>query len=105
MINVNFNAERFCMRKWRRFVHWLIIFVFLTEIIYGFYMVFFAVGGTRYPLMRRAVETPVEVILKRRLYAIETWIAIAGFAVYIALTEFLPNILSNLKGKMEHPSE
>jgi hypothetical protein len=40
--------------------------------------------------MAKAIETPIEVILKRRLYAIETWIAIAGLAVYLALTEFLP---------------
>jgi hypothetical protein len=56
-------------------------------------MVFFVVGGSQWPLMASAIETPIEVILKRRLYAIETWIAIAGLAVYLALTVFLPIIL------------
>lgn len=93
------------MKKWQRILHWLIILVFVTEIIYGFYMVFFVVGGSRYPLMRRATETPIEVILKRRLYAIETWIAIAGLVVYLALTVFLPQTLNSLKEKIEHPSE
>ncbi|MDF1520834.1 MAG: hypothetical protein RQ728_10090 [Brevefilum sp.] len=73
-----------------KFLHWFIIFIFILEIGYGLYMVFFVVGGSRWPLMARAVETPIEIILKRRLYAIETWIAIAGLAVYLALTEFLP---------------
>jgi len=78
------------MRKWMKFLHWFIIFIFILEIGYGFYMVFFVIGGSRWPLMAKAIETPIEVILKRRLYAIETWIAIAGLAVYLALTEFLP---------------
>ncbi len=77
-------------RRWLRILHWFIVINFLAEILYGFYMVFFVVGGSRWPLMARAVETPIEVILKRRLYSLETWIAIAGLAVYLALTEFLP---------------
>jgi hypothetical protein len=77
-------------RRWLRILHWFIIINFLAEILYGFYMVFFVVGGSRWPLMARAVETPIEVILKRRLYSLETWIAIAGLSVYLALTEFLP---------------
>ena len=93
------------MRKLRQIVHWFIILLFITQIFYGFYMVFFVVGGTRYPLMKRAIETPVEVILKRRLYAIETWIAVTGLAVYIALTEFLPNILKNVKDQNFEPDE
>ena len=93
------------MRKLRQILHWFIILLFITQIFYGFYMVFFVVGGTRYPLMKRAIETPVEVILKRRLYAIETWIAVTGLAVYIALTEFLPNILKNVKDQNFEPDE
>lgn len=56
-------------------------------------MVFFVVGGSRWPLMARATETPIEIILKRRLYAIEVWIAVAGLVIYLALTEFLPRKL------------
>ena len=78
------------MRKWVRVLHWFIIVNFLTEIVYGFYMVFFVIGGSKWPLMAKAVETPMEVILKRRLYSLETWIAVAGLAVYLALTEILP---------------
>ena len=92
------------MKKGWRILHWVIIVLFTTEILYGLYMVFFVVGGSKYPLLRKAVETPVEVILKRRLYAIETWIALAGLAVYLALTVFLPLIYKNIKIKMDQNS-
>lgn len=71
-------------------IHWLVILNFVLEISYGFYMVFFTIGGGKWPLFARAVKIPIEVILKRRLYSVETWIAIAGLAVYLAITEILP---------------
>jgi len=76
-------------RLWK-IIHRLILLNFLLEIMYSFYMVFFVIGGGKWPLMNRAIETPLEVILKRRLYAIEAWIAVAGLCVYLALTELLP---------------
>lgn len=85
--------------KLLRILHGVIIINFLAEIMYGTYMVFFAVGGSRWPLMASAVDTPIEIILKRRLYAIETWIAISGFAIYLGLTEFLPRIFEIYKAK------
>lgn len=88
------NGKDSFMRKWMKILHWFIIFIFVLEIGYGLYMGFFAVGGSRWPLMGRAIETPIEVILKRRLYAIETWITIAGLAIYLAaMTVFLPTII------------
>ena len=83
--------------KLLRILHGVIIINFLAEIMYGIYMVFFALGGSHWPLMASAVDTPIEIILKRRLYAIETWIAISGFAIYLALTEFLPRIFNVYK--------
>jgi hypothetical protein len=73
-----------------RIIHVLIIMNFLVEVLYGVYMVFFVIGGRRWPLFAQAAQTPVEVILKRRLYAIETWIAMTGLGVYVAVTEILP---------------
>lgn len=82
-----------------RLVHWLIIVNFLLEIGYGGYMVFFALkdeeGG---PLMDRAGDMPFEKMVTRRLYATETWIAIGGLSIYLAITEFLPRLL-NQRGK------
>ena len=77
-----------------KFIHGLVIVNFVIEILYSFYMVFFVIGGGKWPLFRKAVETPIEVILKRRLYAIEAWVAIGGLCLYIAITELLPQRLS-----------
>jgi hypothetical protein len=33
------------------------------------------------------------VILKRRLYAIEAWVAFGALAIYLAITEILPKRL------------
>ncbi len=71
-------------------VHWFLIGILLAQGLYGFYMVFFVIGGSRWPLFMRAVDTPVEVILRRRLYAIETWIAIGALVIYLGITEVLP---------------
>ncbi|MFW6082731.1 MAG: hypothetical protein ACOC8C_01615 [Chloroflexota bacterium] len=76
--------------KHARVLHWLLIAVLLSEGLYGFYMVFFVIGGSRWPLFMRAVETPIEVILRRRLYAIESWIAVGALAIYLGITEILP---------------
>lgn len=78
------------MKRIWRYIHSLIIINFIIEILYSFYMVFFVIGGGKWPLLRKAVETPLEVILKRRLYAIEAWIAVGGLCVYLAITELLP---------------
>jgi hypothetical protein len=77
-------------KKIYKLIHSLIVVNFILEIIYSFYMVFFVIGGGKWPLLRKAVETPMEVILKRRLYAIEAWIAVGGLCIYIAITEILP---------------
>jgi hypothetical protein len=82
--------------QWWRALHGFIILLFTTEILYGFFMVFFVVGGGRYPLFMHATRIPIEVILKRRLYGIEVWVAIAGLSVYLALTELLPRKLPDL---------
>ena len=75
--------------RWR-VLHILIILVFLIQIAYGLYMVFFVIGGSRWPLFAKAVNTPVEVILKRRLYSLETWVAAGALTIYLAITEILP---------------
>lgn len=77
-------------------IHYLIIINFMVEIVYSIIMVFFVIGGGRWPLLRRAVETPVEIILKRRLYAIEAWIAIGALCMYLALTVYLPQLLKQM---------
>ena len=78
-------------------IHYLIIVNFIVEIVYSIIMVFFVVGGGKWPLLEKAVRTPIEVILKRRLYAIEAWIAIGALSIYLALTVFLPQYLKEFR--------
>jgi hypothetical protein len=84
-------------KKIWRIIHYLIIVNFIVEIAYSITMVFFVVGGGKWPLLKKAVETPIEVILKRRLYAIEAWIAIGALSIYLALTVFLPQYLKEFR--------
>ena len=74
-------------------LHWLIILNFVVEIVYAAYMVFVVVappGGG--PLGSRALEIPFEMMTTRRLYATEFWIAMAGLAIYLAITEIGPRL-------------
>ena len=75
-------------------IHWIIIANFLIEIIYASYMVFVVLrpeeGGG--PLFERALEISFEHMTTRRLYALECWIAIAGLAIYLGITEIRPNL-------------
>jgi hypothetical protein len=78
------------MKIWK-VLHWVIIVNFLLEIFYAAYMVFFKVGGGG-PLFGRAGKISFELMVTRRLYAIESWLAIGGLAIYLAITEFYPRI-------------
>lgn len=91
--------------NWWRMLHVFIIVLFLGEILYGYFMVFYFVGGERYPLFRRAIGTPIEVILKRRLYAVEVWVALSGLSIYLAVTELLPRKLSQFLGQADEEDE
>ncbi len=84
------------MKRFWRILSGIILVNFIIEIMYSFYMVFYAVGGSKYPLMKKAEEIPVEVILKRRLYAIELWVALVGLTNYLGLTEVFPRKLRNI---------
>jgi hypothetical protein len=72
-------------------IHWLIIGNFLVEICYASYVIFVVIapeGGG--PLWGAAKTFPHEQMVTRRLYALECWIAIAGLAAYLAITEIGP---------------
>ena len=75
-------------------VHWVIIANFVAEMVYAGYMVFFVLRpkGLSGPLASKALEIPHELMVTRRLYAIEFWIACAGLAIYLALTEIGPRL-------------
>ena len=69
-------------------LHAVIIINFVVEIFYGFYQIFFVLlplGGKKGPLMGKAKDISFELMTKRRLFATETWIAISGLAIYLAV--------------------
>ena len=75
-------------------IHWVIILNFVIEIAYAGYMVFSVLrpdtGGG--PLFEKALTMPFQQMTTRRLYAIECWIAMAGLAVYLGITEIGPRL-------------
>ena len=79
-----------------RVLHWVLIVNFVLQIFYGAYQVFFVLapeGSTGLPLFGAATTMDHELMLIRRMYASEVWIAIGGFSVYLAITEYLPRLI------------
>ena len=75
-------------------IHWIIILNFLVEIIYASYIIFVVLkpeAGAG-PLMDAAKSIDLDLMTRRRLYAIECWLAISGLAVYLAITEIGPRL-------------
>ena len=75
-------------------IHYIIIINFALQIFYGAFQVFvvLAPGGQTGPLFGAATSLNYEAMVIRRLYAIETWIAITGLSIYLALTEINPRM-------------
>ena len=72
-------------------VHWAIILNLAAEMAYAGYVVFFVVapdGGG--PLFSQAATFPFEMMVTRRLYAIEFWIACGALSIYLGITEVAP---------------
>ena len=78
-----------------RVLHGVIIINLLIQVLYGAYMVFFVVTGEGSgPLWGQALEMPFEKMVTRRLYALETWVALVGLSLYLGLTEILPRLIN-----------
>lgn len=75
-----------------KLLHLVIIAHFVIEIAYTGYMVFAVLRppGVTGPLFGAVADMDYELWMQRRLYAIENWIATAGLAVYLAITEIAP---------------
>ena len=50
-------------------------------------------GAAAGPLWGQAASIPADLMMRRRAYAIEAWIAFAGLGVYLGVTEILPRRL------------
>ncbi len=85
---------------WLRALHVVILVNFALQIGYGSYMTFVEVRpeGVTGPLFGAAASIPHEMMVARRLYASETWIAIVGLSLYVGITEILPRQLQRIIG-------
>ena len=65
---------------WVNVVHGLVLLNFLTGMGYAAYVLFVVLApeGGGGPLWSRAAEVPMELMARRRLYALEFWVAFAG---------------------------
>ncbi len=78
--------------RWR-VVHWVIVANFAIGIAYAAWMVFVELrppGGGIGPLGAEAHGMDPTILIVRRLYASEAWIAIGGLSVYLAIVEIGP---------------
>jgi len=74
-------------------LHWLLIIFLVTQCAYASWMIFVELAlETTGPLFGAARSMPHELMVTRRLYAIEFWIAFVGLALYLALTEIGPRL-------------
>lgn len=77
---------------WLRLVHWAIILNLLGQWLYGGWQVFVVLApeGVVGPMFGAAARVPYELMMARRMYALEAWVAFLGLAVYLGVTEVLP---------------
>lgn len=83
-----------------RILHVFLIANFVSNIFYCGYQVFvvLAPAGHIGPLWGAAADLSTELVVKRRLYAIEFWVTIGAASIYVAITEWLPRALRPLLG-------
>jgi hypothetical protein len=98
MSNTTLDQRRAQLPLGLKILHWVIIVNFAVNMFYGAYMVFVGMApeGHVGPLWSAAKTMDPELLMIRRLYAIEFWISTAGLAIYLAVTEYLPRLLAPL---------
>lgn len=68
-------------------IHAIVIVNFVLGIAYSCYQIFYVLQPAEIagPLGVNALKIDSNVFFARRAYAIEAWVAISGFSVYIAI--------------------
>lgn len=69
---------------WKIF-HIGIITIFSLQIIYCLYVFFVVLNTGNFILFNAAASLDMDLLIKRRLYAIELWISIIGLVIYLAI--------------------
>ncbi len=77
---------------WLRVVHAAIIANLAIQCLYIVWQVFVVLQppGVIGPLFGAAIALPPEIMLARRTYAQEGWMAFCGLALYLGVTEVAP---------------
>lgn len=78
-------------------LHWFIMLNLAVEIFYSTYMIFIVlrpsgVDGPLWGAAQRLIAEQPDLMMARRAYATEGWIAIVGLSLYVAITEILPRL-------------
>lgn len=75
-----------------RIVHIGIIVLLAVQALYCLGQLVFVLQppGTVGPLFAAAADLDPDLLVARRLYAIEMWITLVGLAIYVGVTEILP---------------
>jgi len=79
-------------QKLIKLLHWVLILTLVQEFLYASYMIFFVVkpDGVSGPLLNAARSIPFELMVTRRLYALEAWISFGALAIYLGITVIYP---------------
>ena len=82
----------------RRVLHWGIIASLVGETMYCTFQVFVVMQpeGSAGPLWFGAADMDPDLLVPRRLYAIEGWIAFIGLSLYLAVSGVLPGQTSQV---------
>ena len=77
---------------WTKWAHWALIIFLGHECLYAGYMVFFVLRpeGSVGPLLSQALTIPFELMVTRRLYALEAWVTGGMLVLYLGITEIYP---------------
>ena len=59
--------------------------IFSIQILYCVYVFFVVLNTGTFILFNTAASIDMDLLIKRRLYAIELWISIIGLVVYLAI--------------------
>ncbi|MHA1683565.1 MAG: hypothetical protein ACTSUE_21685 [Promethearchaeota archaeon] len=90
---VNIFGKPMTLKRWAWFLfHGAVTLNFILEIGYCAIMVFVVLNyGSGGPLFGGVLTIDYEFWMKRRLYAMEFWMAIIGFLVYLGLAFIIKN--------------
>lgn len=80
------------MSPMRRVLHVTIVVVLAVQVLYCLGQLVFVLQppGTVGPLFGAAATLDPDLLVARRLYAIEMWVALVGLALYLGITEIAP---------------